>query len=807
MKAIILTITFCITTQLLLSQDEDGVVAFDLPVRNSLMFNKYAINPTFSFVREQYNYASIYNKREWTQFEDAPITYLASYSGRFGENIGAGIGVFQQNYGVLTTFGGLLNFAYNARLDRDSNLTFGLNLGAYSSGINTSNVTSNFPDPSLQNVPSNLLVTVSPGINYGTAFLDFGVSINNLVSYNFESSEILENNPKQGIQGHVMYTGYMSSRGFFDDARFSGLVRSEFRREETIISANAMIYVPRGIWFQGGYNTLYGASAGVGINVTKEIAIEYNFEKALGDIIDFGPSHEVTLAYRFNNRRYFDYSRQDEVSGLINTDKKPKRRIVKSTAPKRKVITPAEPKKDNAKALAKAEEERIAKEKAEILKQEENNRLAEEKRKSEELAITEQKRLEEAKRIARAKIEADKRAKAEEEKKKKEADRLEKERLAEQQKVNEALKRQQEEAEALRLEQERITKEKEAADRLAKAEAERLEAKKLVEEQKAKEELERQQAEATRLEQERLVRENTESNIINNPKSKIGKELKSVADAIENDNTKQTDLLDRYNKAVENKNENLKNLKEENDLSDQGITVQPKEFRSVTKENNELRAVKSQLDNIIEKQNESISELEELYKSATEADTIVNETVLLFYKKKLSSSKAEQAKTQKIRAELENRLENIQERIEFEKRRRIKRAEYDNEEERYQQDRARLANLKSTTEVASANYTEDDFDFGITQSNNITILKNVNNINSGYYLVLAVHTDTDKRDDFITKVIASGVADIEFFFDVNTSQYYIYQKKFQNIQQANSLLKQRGTKPYNSKMTIIKIEN
>ena len=35
---------------------EDGVVAFAIPVRNSLKFNKYIINPTFSFVREQNKY-------------------------------------------------------------------------------------------------------------------------------------------------------------------------------------------------------------------------------------------------------------------------------------------------------------------------------------------------------------------------------------------------------------------------------------------------------------------------------------------------------------------------------------------------------------------------------------------------------------------------------------------------------------------------------------------------------------------------------------------------------------------------------
>ena len=125
---LLLILCFC-SIQTFYSQEDDGVVSLAIPTRNSLTFNRYTVNPTFSFVREQTKFISIYNKREWVQFDNAPLTYLASYSGRFGENIGAGLGLFQQNYGVLTTFGGILNFAYNARLAEDSHLTFGINIG------------------------------------------------------------------------------------------------------------------------------------------------------------------------------------------------------------------------------------------------------------------------------------------------------------------------------------------------------------------------------------------------------------------------------------------------------------------------------------------------------------------------------------------------------------------------------------------------------------------------------------------------------------------------------------------------------
>ncbi|NNF86066.1 MAG: type IX secretion system membrane protein PorP/SprF, partial [Winogradskyella sp.] len=58
------------------SQESDGVVAFALPIRNSLTFNRQLINPTFSFVREQHKFISFSNKREWVQFNDAPTSYF-----------------------------------------------------------------------------------------------------------------------------------------------------------------------------------------------------------------------------------------------------------------------------------------------------------------------------------------------------------------------------------------------------------------------------------------------------------------------------------------------------------------------------------------------------------------------------------------------------------------------------------------------------------------------------------------------------------------------------------------------------------
>ncbi|WP_417860889.1 type IX secretion system membrane protein PorP/SprF [Winogradskyella sediminis] len=799
MKGLFLLLILCFcSVQTFYAQEDDGVVSLAIPTRNSLTFNRYTINPTFSFVREQTKYISFYNKREWVQFENAPLTYLASYSGRFGENIGAGLGLFQQNYGVLTTFGGILNFAYNATLGYDSNLTFGLNIGAYKSGINTGNVVTNFNDPSLQNVPENFLITINPGINYGTEFLDFGVSINNLALYNLESSALIEDNPQQSVQAHVMYTGYMSSRGFFDESKFTGLLRSEFQKEETIISGVAMVTVPKGIWGQVGYNTLYGVSGGIGLNITTQIAIEYNYETAFGDLNNYGPSHEISLAYRFKNNNYYDYSRADEVTGILSTNKNRRRRVTKtpkSTVASRKSVIDAKAKAD-AEAQRKVEQEELVLQQqqeaeAKRIEAQKTKALAEAKAKAEK---------EEAERIAaqraemRAKIQAEQKAKEE---------------AAAQAKLLAVQKAKEEAAAQAKLLAEQKAKEEAAAQAklLAeqKAKEEAAVQAKLLAEQKAQEEA----AAQAKLLAEQKAQEEKEANVdaIANPKDALAVSMQTISKATEASKAVQNELLKQFDDIVAIKDQDLKDMKEENDLSDQGIVVQPKPFKSVTAENNKLRAIKADLDAVIKTRSEKIEELKAIYEERAAIKELALDEVTLFYKKEINRLQSEQLKANEAKSKLDLKLEAIKVATEFEKRRRIKRAAFNNEDDRYSQDRARLKKLKETTALVETPYKAEDFDFGEAQGNSIKILKNISHVKSGFYLIIAVHSDVKSRDEFLRKVIASGRTNVDFFHDVNTSKYYIYYDKVDDISSANRALETKGNRPYNGKMTIVKIEN
>ncbi|MES2812360.1 MAG: PorP/SprF family type IX secretion system membrane protein, partial [Bacteroidota bacterium] len=448
-----------------IAQTKDGVVSFDVPVKNSLKFNRFLINPAFSYIREDESFVSFLNKRQWMGFEDAPTSYFFSYSGKFRDQNGIGFGIFQRNVGVMTSFGAVANFARNVELNNDSNFTFGLNLAYVNSGLNTSKAFTNEPDASLDNVPKNSLISVNPGINYSTGFIDFGVTANNVFYYNFTNSESVQDDPAKSIAAHAMYTGYFDGYGFLEKARFSALIRGDVAKEKTIFSGSFLFNAPKAGWAQAGYNSVYGASAGIGIILAKKISIGYTVEKGFGNFSDFGLTHEVTLAYKI--RGYGEY--EDDKPIVRATKKTNPGQTTKAVAVKKK--TSAELYKERQEALALKQQQEKERLEAERLRRE--AALAEAKAKAEEAARLKAEREKELalqgqqNAEARAKALAEAKLKAEQDKAKAlaDAERLRNEKLAADAKAK------SDTAARLKAEQERLAREKAEADRIAREQA------------------------------------------------------------------------------------------------------------------------------------------------------------------------------------------------------------------------------------------------------------------------------------------------------------------------------------------------
>ena len=290
------------------------------------------------------------------------------------------------------------------------------------------------------------------------------------------------------------------------------------------------------------------------------------------------------------------------------------------------------------------------------------------------------------------------------------------------------------------------------------------------------------------------------------PKDDIAKSMDNIAVTLENSKKTQQQLLTNLNATVSAKQKDLQEMKEENDLSEKGIFKEPKPFKSTAGENNALEALNLQIAEVNKIQNDKIKELESLYNQRIKKVSDKNEALNQYYLKTIQTLKTEQSQAVQSNKDLVSSLEKIKIATEIEKKRRIKRAAFVNEQDRFTQDKATLNRIKETTPYSATPLKAADFDYGEEQAN-MQILKSIKNVDSGYYLVVAVHSDVAKRDAFLTKTVAAGQSNVNFFYDVNTSKYFIYYDKFDNIEEAKKALQSKGSTPYNGKMSIAKIEN
>ncbi|WP_299246977.1 PorP/SprF family type IX secretion system membrane protein, partial [uncultured Aquimarina sp.] len=494
------------------SSNTSGILPSDIPLHNSLKYNRFLFNPTFSLVRENKNSLNIYNRNPRASFSDNSQTYFLSYSARFEEKTGIGVGLFQQNVGIFRFFGATANYAYNIELNRDMNFTFGLNLSYSQSALKSNLDEAQVNDDIINNYENSSVFLLRPGVNFNYGNFDVGVSVGNLVTYNLTASELLTDNFE--YSGHVMYTTELDWRRMDNELR--GMVYASKPGEQDLrYGGNVLFEIPKYGWAQLGYNSFYGGSIGIGANITKMISIGYTVEPGIGgdsNVAEFGATHEFGLAFNFAKEEKRRKRRNISSKSSLQRDSEI-RRLKKEILDQNKIIR--ELQRTNSDSLSQAQRSMNR------LERSIQEAKEEEARKARELALQ---REEEVKLLNKQKEElaAQKKLELEMAEQKAEEERLAARKkleleIAEQKKAEEAAGRQEEEA---RIAAEEAAREAEAEQQEAAAEAEEQakreaeEAVRLAEEaaeterqQIAAAELARKQAEAeaAKQEEERLA--------------------------------------------------------------------------------------------------------------------------------------------------------------------------------------------------------------------------------------------------------------------------------------------------------------
>ena len=89
--------------------------------------------------------------------------------------------------------------------------------------------------------------------------------------------------------------------------------------------------------------------------------------------------------------------------------------------------------------------------------------------------------------------------------------------------------------------------------------------------------------------------------------------------------------------------------------------------------------------------------------------------------------------------------------------------------------------------------------------NIIQIIKNVENLESGFYTVLGVYSDVEKKDSFLTNVSIEDRSNYGSFFDKKSQKYFVYNERFNDLETAKNALTAKRNSSFNGRIAIVKI--
>ncbi|MGI9547157.1 MAG: PorP/SprF family type IX secretion system membrane protein [Flavobacteriaceae bacterium] len=322
-RKLIYLLLFLLASSQMNAQEELPFIAYDVPSQNLLKYNRFLINPTFSTVREDKSYVNLLHRNQSVSFDDNDQLYFLSYSGRVNDRTGLGLSLYTQRQGILSNYGVLANYAYGIKLSDKSNFTFGANLSYYSSGIDESRANPIEIDPFLSDFEDSSFLSFQPGFNISYGPFDFGLFAENLFDYNMKTSKTVTEFKDKTYSGHLQYTyPFENQRGVLEGGRLMPLARARaVGQEEFILGGNLILDLPKIGWLQGGYDSFYGASAGLGFNLNRRVSIGYTMEKGLNnDLNNFGLTHEISFAYSFTPNLTEDRVMLEDGEELANNE-------------------------------------------------------------------------------------------------------------------------------------------------------------------------------------------------------------------------------------------------------------------------------------------------------------------------------------------------------------------------------------------------------------------------------------------------------------------------------------------------------
>lgn len=273
----------------------------DLRQHALTQYNASLFNPTFSLDRNNPQSVSFWTRWQWQQIDGDPTTLFLNYSRRIDEKSGFGVGFFQHNTGIFFNTGGVVNYAYEVKLNPIIKLSIGANLFGFQQQLADTRF---IPDPDVAPFPvdvsDDFILQFAPGFNLSVENFSLSMASENLFDYNVSDKTANTETSDKIFMGMASYDFPIMTSDSTAFLRPSIYLRT-IPEQENQIGLNTLFSTQK-YWAQAGYNNFYGISVGAGGTVFNKLS--------LGALVEFGTnaslntkdaSFEIIASYFLGN--------------------------------------------------------------------------------------------------------------------------------------------------------------------------------------------------------------------------------------------------------------------------------------------------------------------------------------------------------------------------------------------------------------------------------------------------------------------------------------------------------------------------
>lgn len=290
----------------------------DFRQHNLTTFNASLLDPTFALDNNRPQSIALWTRWQWQTVDADPTTTFLNYTTNLNNNSVIGAGFIQHNTGVYLQTGGILNYVYALELSENAKLAVGVNVLGYQREI----ADDRFSSGGILNSDTNdFIMQFAPGIRLMLDRFSLSFASENFVDISFKNND---SNAKNKIfLGAMSYDFPVQLFGTTDRTYFRPMLYlKSIPQLDTQIGFNGLLTSQK-FWAQGGYNSFYGASAGIGGIFFKTLSFGVLMEFGLDQgIKDKDATFELVTAIRFGNKKETEFLPQEIEISQESTDEK-----------------------------------------------------------------------------------------------------------------------------------------------------------------------------------------------------------------------------------------------------------------------------------------------------------------------------------------------------------------------------------------------------------------------------------------------------------------------------------------------------